>query len=48
MSMQIVQGIVAAVERIGVSRRSYLRAAELDEVSLEHPEQRLDREDVFG
>jgi AraC-like DNA-binding protein len=47
MSMQIVQGIVAAVERIGVPRRSYLRAAELEEVSLENPEQRLDREDVF-
>jgi AraC-like DNA-binding protein len=47
MSMQIVQGIVAAVERIGVPRRRYLRAAELDEVNLEHPEQRLDREDIF-
>lgn len=47
MSMQIVQGIVAAVERTGVPRRRYLRAAELEGVSLDHPEQRLDREDVF-
>jgi AraC-like DNA-binding protein len=47
MSMQIVQGIVAGVERIGVPRQRYLRAAELDEVRLENPEQRLDREDVF-
>jgi AraC-like DNA-binding protein len=47
MSMQIVQGIVAAVERTGVPRHRYLRAAELDELSLENPEQRLDREDVF-
>ena len=47
MSMQVVQGIVAAVERSGVPRRNYLRAAELEEFSLEDPEQRLDREHVF-
>lgn len=47
MSVQIVQGIVAAVERAGFGRSSYLRAAELEDVSLENPEQRLDREEVF-
>jgi AraC-like DNA-binding protein len=47
MSMQVVQGIVAGVERVGVPRRRYLRAAELDEARLEDPEQRLDRQDVF-
>ena len=47
MSMQIVQGIVAAVERTGVPRRKYLRAAELEEGSLDDPEQRLNREEVF-
>ena len=47
MSMQVVQGIVTAVEREGVSRQRYLRAAELEEASLQNPEQRLDREDVF-
>jgi AraC-like DNA-binding protein len=47
MSMQIVQGIVAAVERTGVPRQKYLRAAELEEGSLQDPERRLDREDVF-
>jgi AraC-like DNA-binding protein len=47
MSIQVVQGIVTAVERMGVPRRRYLRAAELEEASLRNPEQRLDRESVF-
>ncbi len=47
MSMQVVQGIVTAVERMGVPREKYIRAAELDEVSLRNPELRVDRENVF-
>jgi AraC-like DNA-binding protein len=35
------------VERTGVARHRYLRAAELDEASLEQPERRLGREEVF-
>ena len=48
VSSRVVSELVTAVERAGVPRREFLRAAKIEPVWLENDDFRLRRADVFG